>query len=142
MDGKISVPKIVLIESPYRGDSYKKTFKNIIYARLCVRDSLIERGEIPFASHLFLTQTGITYDSIDDERRAGIEAGWEIGKLAYLSAFYIDLGWSSGMIGGKAAAEEAGRKIEERSLGNPEKVASMIERLANVRSSVNEGIHF
>lgn len=37
----------VILESPYAGD----VEKNIEYARLCLKDSLL-RGESPIASHL------------------------------------------------------------------------------------------
>ena len=43
-------PKLVLVESPFRGDNYNETRDNILYARLCVRDSIL-RGEAPYASH-------------------------------------------------------------------------------------------
>ena len=135
------VPNLVLIESPYRGNSYEKIFENIIYARLCVINSL-SRGEIPFASHLLYAQTGITDDRNPEERKRGIAAGWRMGEFASLSAFYIDMGWSSGMLSGKETAEKIGRPIEERSLGGAKEVASMIEKLASVKSSVNDGIPF
>lgn len=136
------VPNLVLIESPYRGDSYKKIRDNILYARLCFHDSLVCRGEVPFASHLLFAQTGITNDTVSGEREMGIAAGWKIGNLMKLSAFYTDLGWSSGMMRGKVVALKAGRLIEERSLGDIDEVASMIEKLASFRSPVNDGISF
>ena len=142
MDRLVDVPKIVIIESPYRGDFYKKTVRNILYARLCVRDSLMLRGEIPFASHLFYAQTGITDDMIPKEREFGMVAGWEIGKLASLSAFYVDFGWSSGMRNGMTTAINVKRPVEERSLGNAEEVTSMIEKLVKIKSSANDGIPF
>jgi len=133
--------RIVLVESPYRGYSHDETPRNVFYARLCFNDSLIVRGEIPFASHLLFTQTGITDDSVDTEREVGMRAGWAIGECACLSAFYTDFDWSSGMIKGLDAAIECGRPFEERSLGSPEDVALMIESLAKV-VGVNNGICF
>ncbi len=47
--------KFVDIETPYSAKDEKELRKNLLYARACVRDSLM-RGEIPFASHLFYTQ--------------------------------------------------------------------------------------
>jgi len=141
MDDSIVVPKMVVVESPFRGDSHKDTLVNVLYARLCVHDSLVH-GEVPFASHLLYIQTGITDDKIDREREMGMRAGWVIGNCASLSAFYVDRGWSSGMKKGMDVAMEAGRPTEERSLGSPEEVASMIEELARTTSSVNCGIIF
>ncbi len=47
--------KLVILETPYRGNSYSDLEGNIEYARKCMRDSLF-RGEFPFASHLLYTQ--------------------------------------------------------------------------------------
>lgn len=52
------MPKFVDIETPYMGRNEEELRRNLLYARACVRDSLM-RGEIPFASHLFYTQPGI-----------------------------------------------------------------------------------
>ena len=98
----------VLVESPYalkpsdtENHSYEHHFKgssqtNIDYARQCLRDCF-DRGEIPIASHLLYTQTGILDDTIPEEREQGINAGlaWaeHVGKVVV----YIDLGISSGM---------------------------------------------
>ena len=62
----------VILESPFAGDIER----NIKYARLCVRDSLL-RGESPIASHLLYTQEGILNDEIESERMHGINAGLE-----------------------------------------------------------------
>ena len=55
--------KRVILESPYSGDINR----NIQYARMCVRDSLM-RGEAPIASHLLYTQEEILNDNIPEER--------------------------------------------------------------------------
>lgn len=87
--------KLVIIESPYKGD----VVRNKRYLQACIRDCL-RRGESPYASHQMLT------DALDDndpeQRKLGIEAGlaW---RNAYsiaervLPVFYTDLGLSSGM---------------------------------------------
>ena len=67
----------VILESPYAGD----VEKNIEYARLCLKDSLL-RGESPIASHLLYTQ--VLDDTKLDERNLGIDAG-----LAWSSAALI-----------------------------------------------------
>lgn len=46
-------PTRVLVESPFKGKDYSETARNIYYARLCVRDSIL-RNEAPLASHLFI----------------------------------------------------------------------------------------
>ena len=73
---------LVIIESSFAGDMER----NIKYARRCMRDSLI-RGEFPFASHLLYTQEGILDDTKPDERKLGIEAGFEWGSLRILLLF-------------------------------------------------------
>jgi len=101
--------KRVIIESPYAGD----VDKNISYARLCLKDSLI-RGEAPIASHLLHTQ--VLDDTIEEERGMGIKAGLEWLWVAELMAVYVDLGISQGM---KSAINEAlinGIQIEYRTI--------------------------
>jgi len=111
--------KRVLIESPFKGKDWSETRRNLLYARLCVRDSIL-RGEAPFASHLFYTQTGILDDKIEEERMRGINAGLSWGEIAELSAFYTDFGLSRGMEYGLKHAKDIGRPTETRSLGNTE----------------------
>lgn len=105
--------KRVLIESPYGSPDPDVVARNVRYALACLKDAL-DRGEAPFASHLLYPQV---YDDNDPElRRRGITAGLEIGKLMDLTAVYVDLGFSAGMNLGIAAAKEAGRPIEYRTL--------------------------
>lgn len=82
--------KRVVIESPFAGDQQRNT----AYARACLKDSL-RRGEAPFASHLLYTQC--LDDDAPDDRRRGISAGFEWGRIADLVAVYTDLGISKGM---------------------------------------------
>ncbi len=89
--------KLVIIESPYAGDIEA----NVAYARAAMRDSL-RRGEYPIASHLLYTQPGILRDEIPEERALGIAAGLAWRTVAEKAVFYVDRGWSSGML----AAEE------------------------------------
>ena len=105
--------KLVILESPFAGD----VEKNIAYARACVRDSLL-RGEAPIASHLLYTQPGILDDTIPAERQHGIDAGLAWRAVAHGSVVYTDRGISKGMEYGIAAAQEAGKTVEYRSLGS------------------------
>jgi len=108
---------IVDVESPYSAKDIRDIRRNIRYARACVRDSLL-RGEVPIASHLLYTQSGILDDNIPEERQLGINAGKEIvEKAGDLTAVYDDLGISTGMKFGIEHAKSHGRKVEFRSLG-------------------------
>ena len=102
---------LVIIESPYAGD----VAANVNYARLCMRDSL-NRGESPLASHLLYTQPGILDDDIPSERQLGIDAGLAWRKAAQFSVFYVDLGWSRGMLAAKEIYEREGFPFEIRAL--------------------------
>jgi hypothetical protein len=111
--------RLVIIESPFAADELLTHQQNIIYARACVRDSLL-RGEAPIASHLLYTQPGILDDQIEIERQHGIDAGLAWRAVAEASVVYTDRGISRGMEYGIAKARESGVPVEFRSL---EKVA-------------------
>lgn len=103
--------RVVIIESPFAGD----VERNTAYARACLRDCL-RRGEAPFASHLLYTQPGVLDDGLPHERTQGIAAGLAIGERADATVVYTDLGISGGMQQGIAAAGDARRPVEYRSL--------------------------
>lgn len=103
--------KLVLIESPYAGD----VDRNKAYARAAVRDCL-ERGEAPYASHLFFTQPGVLDDGVPEQRALGIRAGLAWGSAAAATVVYTDYGISPGMDLGIVAAWRAGRPVEYRTL--------------------------
>ncbi|MEK6898564.1 MAG: hypothetical protein AABW79_00525 [Nanoarchaeota archaeon] len=111
------MPQFVDIETPYSARTEGELRRNIRYARACVRDSIL-KGEFPFASHLFYTQSGILDDNIQEERDRGIMAGKEIiSHLKATTAVYTDLGTSKGMQLGINLAKEQGRNIDYRTLG-------------------------
>jgi hypothetical protein len=114
----IETPKLVVIESPFGSRNIKTVYRNIIYARLCVRDSFL-RGEFPFASHLLYTQDLILDDNDSEERELGIEAGLTWGMYADLTAIYQDLGMTIGMTIGEQKAQSQGRRVERRVLPPP-----------------------
>jgi hypothetical protein len=101
----------VIIESPYAG----AVVANIEYARAAMRDSL-NRGEAPIASHLLYTQPSILRDERPEERQWGIDAGLAWRSGAELAAFYVDRGWSSGMLAAREIYERDGIPFEERSI--------------------------
>ena len=103
--------KLVIIESPYAGD----TERNIKYAKECMRDCF-KKGEYPFASHLLYTQKGILDDDNPEDRELGIEASLEWGKHAHKTVVYLDYGVSDGMEQGIKAALHEAREIEYRKL--------------------------
>jgi hypothetical protein len=98
-----------IIESPYAGE----VEANVAYARACMRDSL-NRGEAPIASHLLYTQPGILLDAEPDERQWGIDAGLAWREVADLAAFYVDRGWSQGMLAAREIYEREGKTFEIR----------------------------
>ena len=58
---------IVIVESPFSGETLKETQENIEYARMCMKDCL-SRGESPYASHLLYTCLLYTSPSPRDQR--------------------------------------------------------------------------
>lgn len=82
---------IVIVESPFAGDMEA----NRKYAvRACA--DCFRRGETPFASHLLYPQ--VLDELKPKEREQGITAGYEFWGSARTIAFYVDNGWSPGMI--------------------------------------------
>jgi hypothetical protein len=101
--------KRVIIESPYAGD----VDRNVLYARAALKHSL-SLNEAPIASHLLYTQ--VLNDNILSEREQGIDAGLAWRKAAELAVFYVDFGWSDGMLAAKAVYELEGTPFCERSI--------------------------
>ena len=109
--------KFVDIETPYSADTPEGLRRNLLYARACVRDSLM-RGEVPFASHLFYTQPGILDDNVAEERNMGMDIGKKLIESlpGVATVLYIDLGVSAGMKFGVVRAKESNREIKYRTL--------------------------
>ena len=101
----------VIIESPFAGD----VETNVRYAFRAMRHS-IGLGEAPMASHLLYPQ--VLNDSEPSDRSRGIQAGYEWMQVADKVAFYVDLGWSPGMIAAlKVARKIFPKPIELRRIG-------------------------
>lgn len=100
--------RLVILESPYAGN----VKANVAYARACLLDSLTRR-EAPIASHLLYTQ--VLDDTDPDERARGIAAGlaWRTVP-GVLPVFYIDYGWSSGMLAARDIYDREGVSYETR----------------------------
>lgn len=99
----------VIIESPYAGDTYGNTQ----YLKRCLRDS-IDRGEAPIASHLIYPF--VLREDLKDQRNLGIQLGFEWWSAADRICFYIDKGYSSGMLAAQERATRLGIPWEEREL--------------------------
>lgn len=115
----------VILESPFatnkiilaNGTEYlAERTDNVVYARACMHDCLVNHGEAPYASHLLYTQKGVLDDDVPDERKLGIEAGLEISRSAKKRVFYMDRGFSSGMRWGFQFAQELGQECVIRHL--------------------------
>lgn len=88
---------LVVIESPFAGETDDLRDGNIRFARWALRDSIL-RGESPIASHLLYTQDSVLRDNYPEERALGIECGLAWLRVADRHVFYTDRGWSPGMI--------------------------------------------
>lgn len=86
---------------------------NIEYARACLLDS-VRRGEAPIASHLLYPQ--ILDDGIPEERATGIECGLAWRAVAHFAVFYVDRGWSRGMLAARELYTAERRAFVERSI--------------------------
>jgi hypothetical protein len=94
--------KTVIIESPYSGATEEEMQANIEFGWKCIRDSC-SRGEAPFASHLFYTRTKDSHLADGDNkhwitREEGLKRCEAWRTVADMTVFYIDRGWSPGMI--------------------------------------------
>lgn len=103
---------IVIIESPYAGDTEKHTR----YVRAALRDAL-HRGESPLASHALYTLPGVLDDAEPSEREMGMTAGFRWYRIADRCVVYTDCGISHGMHLGIGHAKVAGLAISYRTLG-------------------------
>ena len=102
----------VIVESPFKtteivfanGEKFTiEESKNVEYAKACCR-WVLDQGKSPYASHLLYTQ--MLDDSVPEQRQLGIEAGLAWGPWAKERFFFVDRGFTSGMIFGYNAAEE------------------------------------
>lgn len=106
----------VVIESPFAGDTKEEAALNEEYLNAALAHSL-RLGDAPFASHGLYTRKGVLDDTIAEERRKGIDAGFEWRYVADKTVFYIDRGITKGMIEGLEHSIKIRVPIEFRSLG-------------------------
>jgi len=113
----------VMVESPLGGDLQE----NLIYARLAMRDSLFEHKEAPMAFHLLYTQS--LCDDNDNERKIGIFRSFVWHKEAEKKLFYLDRGFSNGMMLGYLNAVENGVLTEFRTLSSSDEMQVIVNEL-------------
>ena len=109
----MSLPRRVVLESPWREVGHEGHGTNRAYALACLRDCL-SRGESPAASHLLLTQ--VLDDDNPHERALGISAGHAWIEVAEALVVYTDRGISKGMQAGINAAHVRNVPVEFRKL--------------------------
>lgn len=101
----------VVIESSYAG----QVERNREYLQRCILHCLAN-GETPYASHQMLTDA--LSDSDPQQRAEGIRAGLEMSKAIIRSggrvAFFVDYGWSDGMIAAREEYESEGIRYQVR----------------------------
>lgn len=100
-----------VIESPYAGD----VERNMAYLEKCIRWCACH-GYAPYASHKMMTVA--LDDSNPEERTLGINCGLAFRKIVAVRLFFIDLGWSNGMLHARELYDSWGLKWEERSIAN------------------------
>ena len=106
--------KRVLIESPFKAPTADLSILYSQYLARAIHDCF-KRNEAPFASHGFYTL--FLNDTIDEERRKGICAGFAWGEAAELVAVYVDYGISNGMKAGISKWKQIGIPFETRLIG-------------------------
>lgn len=121
-------PIFVSIESPYHNLDPLILKRNINYAILAMKDSSKNHNEIPYPSHLLLTQTVVNNqhvyvdDTIVDPLGIGRELALnltnELRKRVDKIVFYVNFGYSNGMKVAQQIAITHGIPIEERYLSD------------------------
>jgi hypothetical protein len=108
----------VVVESPYAG-SASRVVVHIEYARVAMR-ACLDNGEAPYASHLLYTRRVQGDSLLRDEdpwhRAIGLAAGAAWRDAADVAAFYVDLGFSRGMLAALEECQARGRRVEFRSV--------------------------
>ncbi len=110
----MTVPRRVILESPYGSPDGAVVDRNEEYAEACMLDSL-RRGESPYLSHLLYTR--VLDDQVPAEREWGLAAAqaWIIKADAVV--VYTDRGISDGMGDAISLAMDELVPIEYRQLG-------------------------
>jgi len=121
-----ATPDVVSVESPYSNQDPAILKRNINYAIMAVKDSSTNYGNAAYASHLLNTQCvdkgehSYVSDDVHDKFGCGRDKVITITNALRAKAdkivFYIDFGYSRGMLIAKEIAETNGIPMEERKL--------------------------
>lgn len=105
--------KLVILESPFRGANLAEREENVEYTKRCARRCALDNEAI-LASHLLFPQF-LDEDRIE-EQTLGIKLGLAWRRVADLSVFFTDRGWSYGMKEALGELLEKGGEFRLRSL--------------------------
>lgn len=108
----MAVPRVI-IESPYSSKTASGLIVRRNYLIACLRDC-DERGESPFAGHLFYTQ--FLNDRDPRSRKHGMMLARQWMYACDFVAVYLNYGWTPGMMQGVRWAKMFGKPVVERGL--------------------------
>lgn len=109
--------KLIYICSPYRAENDVIMQRNIDYARELTRSVLLQGG-VPVTPHLYMTQC--LDESVEGERKIGLEAGTEILRRCDVVVVGVKYGISEGMAAEIQCAKGNGILIEYTGAGREE----------------------
>lgn len=115
---------IIIVESPFAANLEHSQAEHEAYAKECCLQ-VIDDGDTPYASHLFFPQFLDESDPAD--RDLGIRLGYQVAKALFNApytqvtvAFFIDMGWSPGMLAALEEYSGGGVRYEVRRLKDRE----------------------
>ena len=122
---------LVWLASPYGDHDPETHAANVSYARAALQD-IINRGEIPFTTHLKYTRNGLLDDDTIARHTLGISACLVEGMLTTKTAVYVDRGFSSGMLEGIQEALKVGRPVVLRTLNGSANMGMLKQDLVDM----------
>lgn len=129
------MPKPVVIESPYAGETLLEIQANELYALRALGDSLA-RGEAPFASHLLYPR--VLDDKDAAQRRQGLEGQFAWIDLAASIVVYCDRGFSPGMVAAIRHCLRQGFEITIRTIDSPPVLAAWVDEQLEAAIPIRE----
>jgi hypothetical protein len=129
------MPKPVVIESPYAGETLLEIQANELYALRALEDALA-RNEAPFASHLLYPR--VLDDKDPAERRQGIDGQLAWIDLAGAIVVYCDRGFSPGMIAAIRHCLRQGFEIVIRTIDSPPVLAAWVDEQLEAAIPIRE----
>ncbi len=108
----------VIVESPFKSNEESSEEEHKDYLERCLLDC-VTKGETPYASHKMLTKC--LNDAVPEERALGISAGLAMARILArhggVPTFYLDYGWSNGMLLAKEFYTKHNIPIVQRWIG-------------------------